>query len=86
VQEDALQTHKHLDNGHKHGYERWNEDTENLDKGNDKDAADDHKMNDATSKGYANLGGPVTLGGHPSVRIGDETRPKNAYVNYIIKY
>ncbi|KYF60113.1 hypothetical protein BE04_15070 [Sorangium cellulosum] len=87
-QDDALQFHKHNDEGHDHGFEMLRR------QHNDNDQADDersewsidHADRTRTGPGYARLTEPVpssSSGG--KVRCAAETRPKNAAVDWFIR-
>ena len=87
VQADVFQGHAHKANGHDHGYaDKYNPTSSTTDHGTG------HSLNDAykdlarkTDKAYASVGDAVaSTFGKP--RTSNETRPVNAYVNYIIKY
>ncbi len=84
VQEDAMQLHKHEDEGHKHSAYSC--------LGNDHNKSGleytNAKIGDKIQiqEGKANIGGPTKVNDkddHP--RNSSETRPKNIYVNWIIK-
>ncbi len=85
VQDDQLQSHKHEDAGHAHGYtSQTHHDRDGSGWGSG--SANDSWSGYATGAGHANLGDPVdseTGGGE--ARHGVETRPKNASVIWIIK-
>jgi microcystin-dependent protein len=83
VQEDQMQSHKHDDSGHTHGY-YTNIDQEGHGDGPYTSAENDNTYQ-TTETGYANLTDPVTSTAG-LVRHGMETRPRNAYVIWIIKY
>ncbi len=80
----AMQKHKHNDKGHTHTY-RLKVVVHN---GNNIDGQKyQWKGDSVTDTGYANLGDPVDSGtGAGTVLTSTETRPKNASVNYIIKF
>jgi microcystin-dependent protein len=87
VQNDAMEIHRHNDSGHSHSY------TTLLEQPGDDDQANqawsqwsiDHKASYTTSEGHARLGEPVSMIDGSPVNIARETRPKNAYVYFIIK-
>lgn len=82
-QNDAFQNHTHEDIGHRHNYKKGD------DKGYGEDSKDrkqyEKGVDESTTLGYADLQGAVQFEAGP-VRLSLETRPKNAYVNYLIKY
>ncbi|MEH2201502.1 tail fiber protein [Nostoc sp.] len=85
VQEDRMQGHTHKDTGHEH--ESWHYFGKSEAEGNGAEYTDSSNRGNKRSnsnKGYAQLGGPVELS-YGSPRYGNETRPKNIYLNYIIK-
>jgi microcystin-dependent protein len=88
VQEDNLQSHKHNDLGHAHSYSQWyGQGKDVCTNSNDTTVANDGYRGATTGSAVANLGDPVDSGtGAGFVRHGAETRPKNAYVIWIIKY
>jgi len=79
VQWDSIQGHKHIDSGHNHGASR-DQGLHGLpgDYGN-------YSAQNVSDIGYANLGNPSDSG-YGAPRYTFETRPINAYVNWIIKY
>lgn len=86
LQEDALQSHKHPDKGHNHPTNatspRGKVDSDN----SDEKAAPPDPPPASVDKGYADLGDPTNSEtGAGDVRHGKETRPKNVYVNWLIK-
>jgi microcystin-dependent protein len=85
VQNDQLQSHKHNDYGHDHGYtSQTHNATEDCASGGSH-AAEDSWSGYQTTTGYANLGEPAPSSAG-TVRHGLETRGKNAYVLWIVKY
>lgn len=85
VQNDQLQSHKHSDYGHTHGYTSQTHYAEDDCTSGGSHAADNSWSNYQTGTGYANLGDPAPSSAG-SVRHGLETRAKNAYVLWIVKY
>ena len=86
VQNDQMQSHRHLDSGHRHWYTSQRiDDYRTVADGSGETVADDQWDSYQTSWTYANLGdpSPSTAG---SVRHGLETRPKNASVVWIIRH
>jgi microcystin-dependent protein len=87
VQDDTLQGHRHDDLGHTHNYRSL------LYQPGDDDQANqafslwsiDHEAVYSTQVGQANISGPTPLSANNVVRYGEETRPKNAYIEFIIK-
>ena len=94
VQGDALQSHTHLDTGHNHtrnpqGNKEivWRQTHPNGTHGVPSNNHDRYHLETHTGTSKARLGNPTDSGsGAGNPRHGRETRPKNAYVNYIIKY
>jgi microcystin-dependent protein len=91
LQLDAVIRHRHLDKGHGHGAS-----TQAATRGGESVDCDDEKGcvvngDEATNAtvsiagGKADLGNAVELETELSVRTARETRPKNAYVNWIIR-
>jgi hypothetical protein len=83
IQLDSMQSHKHLDRGHSHI----------IAEGTKKHFNTGHTFGirvasgGRTETGKADLGDPVdSESGAGEVRHGNETRPINIYVNYIVKY
>lgn len=87
VQKDAIQAHKHNDNGHKHDHPRRHAWIGGGDKGGGGEYTGVSNSNpELENKGYANLGGPTKVEEkYGEVRYSSETRPQNIYVNWIIK-
>ena len=91
VQEDGMQAHKHEDPGHTHrtATHRYR-DAAGLDPDTQRDGNELTNWNrmepvsEQRRRGKANLGEPVQSSAG-NVRYGQETRPKNIYVNWIIK-
>jgi microcystin-dependent protein len=86
VQDDQMQSHRHLDSGHRHYYKTQRiDDYRTVENGSGETVADDSYSWYDSGTAYANLGDPYpsTAG---SVRHGQETRPKNANVIWIIRY
>lgn len=86
LQEDALQSHKHPDKGHSHTTNATRP-TGQVDSDNsDEKAAPPNPPGATVDPGFADLGDPTNSGtGAGAVRHGKETRPKNAYVHWIIR-
>jgi len=86
VQEDAMQAHKHEDAGHGHAnYHVYLSKKGN--RGGETSESDEQNTGDnyhENKHGHAQIGEPVESSGG-SVRYTNETRPKNIYVNWIIK-
>ncbi|MCP4137996.1 MAG: tail fiber protein [bacterium] len=82
-QDDLMQNHNHTDSGHAHNYQYLDEGDSNT-----------HQLDDAyyravfvtgtTASGKANLGGPTLYGGNDP-RVGNETRPVNMSVIWIMR-
>ena len=94
LQYDALQVHKHNDVGHTHTG-ATNAATKNQERVDNDDKREAVVCGDEFTNAYvsidnstANITDPVSSGtaGISAVRLADETRPVNAYVNFIIKY
>jgi len=83
VQRDMIQSHKHDDSGHQH----WIPIDKKVTDAPDGDRHGFHgDGGHHTDRGKANLGDPTDSGtGAGPARHGKETRPKNAYVNWIIR-
>lgn len=86
VQDDAMQVHSHNDSGHKHpSYHMASQHQDGRSDGKEYSGWDGWKNHEDNEVGHAQLGGPTKLEGHSDPRSGEETRPKNIYVNWIIK-
>jgi len=86
IQEDALQSHKHPDKGHGHSTDATRPTGEVQSDDSDQRAAPPNPPAASVGTGFANLGDPADSGtGAGVVRHGQETRPKNAYVYWIIR-
>ena len=83
-QSDSLQTHTHVDKGHGHGIPTTGEDS--LHGADAFPHGPKHHEDRPTTLGYATLGEPTQIEGGPPVSIGNETRPRNVAVNYLIKW
>lgn len=89
MQNDAFQGHIHVDSGHSHPYKDIRQtDHQFADGGRDvramRDATDSDRVSSTVS---ANIGGPVQVAANIPLRIASaETRVKNAYVYWIIRY
>lgn len=88
LQDDRMQTHKHLDSGHQHTFQRprWfgNETPDGVYMFNP-EAAVANSQQWTTDVGNAQLGAPVDLDGNTTARHGDETRPTNMSVVWIMR-
>jgi len=84
VQDDQMQAHKHNDTGHNHRMAAHTDTDKVNDGSNETVATNDWNYNHYTYNAHANLTDPVESSAGP-VRYGLETRPLNAYVNWIIK-
>lgn len=85
-QKDAIQKHKHTDNGHTHATTATDAGGQVDSDNSDEKAAPPDSAKGQVLTGYANLGDPTdsdTGGGLP--RLSNETRPVNIYVYWIIK-
>jgi microcystin-dependent protein len=91
LQGDAFQVHKHNDLGHTHGSSTnaATRNTERCDSGDSAVVCGDEFTNAYVSiaNSNANISDPVSSSttGISTVRLANETRPVNAYVNFIIK-
>jgi len=87
VQTDALQTHRHDDLGHAHTFEGLQRQDNDDDQANDARSlwSIDHVQVHSTRTGHAVISAPTNLTDANPVRAEEETRPKNAYVEFIIK-
>jgi microcystin-dependent protein len=94
LQLDAIQIHKHNDLGHTHSAST-NAATKNQERVDNDDDQRAVVCGDEFQSAYvsidssnANISDPVSssTAGISAIRLADETRPVNAYVNYIIKY
>jgi hypothetical protein len=92
LQDDQLQSHTHLDQGHQHPRNREGRAErvlivpEELGDGHQAEAGDGNStvVGEVTGEGQARLGEPVTFG-EIDVREGSETRPANMSVIWIMK-
>lgn len=92
LQDDQLQSHTHLDQGHQHLRNREGRAErvlivpEELGDGHQAEAGDGNSavVGEATGEGQARLGAPVTFGDF-AAREGSETRPANMSVVWIMK-
>jgi microcystin-dependent protein len=82
VEDDAVQAHKHADQGHAHSYPS--------NSGTQVSSGDRlvlfYSGSGSTGTGFADLAGPITLPGKQPLRSSDESRPKNSAVYFIVKY
>lgn len=88
VQDDRMQTHRHLDSGHQHGFTRprwFSFETANGEYIYNPESAAADGQTSTTHTGHAQLGDPVDSNGAATVRHGDETRPKNMGVVWIMR-
>ncbi len=89
MQNDALQAHIHIDSGHSHPHKDTHQsDQQYANGGRDLWAMRDATTEDrTTSNANANIGGPAQIAANVPLRIANaETRVKNAYVYWIIRY
>lgn len=88
VQNDQMQTHTHTDSGHGHSFRRprWfsNETRNGVSMYASEDFAADNQGS-VTELGFADLGAPTDLGGGGGARHGEETRPVNMSVVWIMR-
>jgi len=85
VQDDAIQVHSHNDSGHAHKSYHMASQSQGLSNGEEYSGWSEHKNHKENEVGHAQLGGPTKFENQPDPRSGEETRPKNIYVNWIIK-
>ncbi|MEO1268695.1 MAG: hypothetical protein AAFX99_11395 [Myxococcota bacterium] len=88
LQEDQIQTHTHIDSGHRHTYftTAWffNElvNGSNYLRGTDTTSG---RHQDRSQTSQANLGEPTPFEQSSDIRHGDETRPRNMSVVWIMR-
>jgi microcystin-dependent protein len=87
VQEDSLQNHKHLDKGHSHTIHNHGDylESQTHTPANALLAYWPADETEDSQQGKADLGGAEKFGTKDLIKKGEETRPKNAYVYWIIK-
>jgi microcystin-dependent protein len=85
MQDDSIQNHTHLDSGHDHGYTHFHSEVIMVSM-QSSDAQALHSWSGAPAvSGNASLHGAARYRTESDIRAGEESRPKNAAVYYIIK-
>jgi microcystin-dependent protein len=85
VQEDSLQNHTHDQNPHQHYYDFYNMPINIADTGSGVSVMENQFTGQLTMGEKADILGAIRYNTKSQVNAGEESRPKNAAVNFIIK-